>query len=94
MSQNPPPSTSHEDKDHRKLISPLGHVVMLGLSAVFFVFMTTVAYTHTPDFSERGKWVVAAYTSSCISGIFWLVLNCFWVTLVDQLRRKKAGLPR
>ncbi len=54
--------------------------------------MYPVIYPHTPDFGDRGKMAVAAYTTVSISVIFWIVLNCFWVTLVDQRRRKKAGI--
>lgn len=87
MSQETAPT-----EDNRKLISPLVHVIILALTAGFFVIMTGVLMSHTPDFSERGKLVSAAYTSLCITGVFWITCNCFWVTFVDQHRRKKAGI--
>ncbi|HVU37867.1 MAG TPA: hypothetical protein VHC95_06000 [Opitutales bacterium] len=87
MSQDTVPA-----EDNRKLISPLGHVIILASTAVFFVIMTGVLMSHTPDFSEHGKLISAAYTSVCITGVFWITFNCFWVTVVDQHRRKKAGI--
>jgi hypothetical protein len=90
MSQNAP--TPASEPDTRKLISPLAHVAFLVLTAVFFACMYPVIYPHTPDFGDRGKMAVAAYTTLSITVIFWIVLNCFWVTLVDQRRRKKAGI--
>jgi len=79
-------------EDNRKLVSPLWIIIHLGITAIFFVCMQRVAYNHTPDFSEFGKQVSAAYCSLCLTGVFWLGLQGFWVTLVDQLRRKKAGI--
>jgi len=51
-----------------------------------------VAFNHTPDWSDFHKNIAAAYTSLCLTGVFWMCLQGFYVTLVDQLRRKKAGL--
>jgi len=79
-------------EDNRKLIGPLGILVGLVLTAGFFLFMWKVAYSHTPDFSERGRLISAAFTSFCLTMVFWMVLQGFWVTLVDQMRRKKAGI--
>jgi len=89
MSQSAPSS----GPDQRKLTHPLGHIIVLIFTGIFFVFMQRVAYDHTPDVSERWKQILAAYTSVCLSGVFWLCANGFWVTLVDQCRRKKAGIP-
>jgi hypothetical protein len=86
-----PPATSHEN-DNRKMISPLGHVIDLVLAGVFFLFMQRVCYAHTPDTSEKWKQILAAYTAVALTGVFWLVLQGLRVTLVDQIRRKKAGL--
>ncbi len=79
-------------EDNRKLVGPLAILVSLVLAAGFFLFMCKVAYAHTPDFSERGRQITAAFTSFCLTMVFWMVLQGFWVTLVDQMRRKKAGI--
>jgi hypothetical protein len=78
--------------DQRKLVSPLWIVLHLIPTAIFFVFMQHVAYHHAPDWSETNKQLAGAYTSLCLTGVFWLVLQGFHVTLVDQHRRKKAGI--
>jgi hypothetical protein len=76
-----------------KLVGPLAIIFDLGLAAVFFLFMWYVAYGHTPDFSQRGKLISGAFCSLCLTGVFWLCVQGFRVTLTDQLRRKKAGIP-
>lgn len=80
-------------EDNRKMVGPLAILIDLAITAVFFAGMAKVAYNHTPDFANTGKWIFAAYTSLCLTGVFWLCLQCFRVTLIDQLRRKKAGVP-
>jgi len=75
----------------KKLVGPAGIIIDIVLTGVFFVFMCGVIYPHTPDFSERGKQLSAAYTSLCLTGVFWITLQCFRVTFADQIRRKKAG---
>ncbi|HTB62884.1 MAG TPA: hypothetical protein VK737_04780 [Opitutales bacterium] len=75
-----------------KLVGPLAIVFDAALTAVFFLWMCTVTYSHTPDFSERGKIITAAYTASCIAGVFWLCVQGFRVTIVDQMKRKKLGI--
>lgn len=79
-------------EDNRKLVGPLAILIDLVLTAGFFLFMTKIAYGHTPDFSDKGKLVFAAYTSLCLTGVFWLTLQCLRVTFIDQMRRKKAGV--
>jgi len=77
--------------DQRKLINPIWHVACLIPTAIFFVYMSGVAYNHAPDWSETGKRIAGAYTALCLTGVFWMCLQGFYVTLVDQMRRKKAG---
>jgi len=83
--------TASFDKKN-KLVSPLAIIFDLVVTAGFFLFMQQVAYTHTPDWAETYKQIAAAYCSLCLTGVFWLVLQGFRVTLTDQLRRKKAGV--
>jgi len=87
MSNAPTPTD-----DKRKLISPIWLLLHLVPTAIFFVYMEGVAFNHTPDWSIFYKHVAAAYTSLCLTGVFWMCLQGFHVTLVDQVRRKKAGL--
>jgi len=78
--------------DERKLIHPIWHVASLIPTAIFFVYMQRVTYSHTPDWSDTHKQIAAAYTSLCLTGVFWMCLQGFYVTLVDQRRRKQAGI--
>lgn len=75
--------------DQSKLVSRFGILVDLGLTAVFFLFMWVVLGPHVPsDDPSTISWV-AAYTSLCLTGVFWLAVSMFRVTLVDYLRTKK-----
>jgi len=81
------------DHDQRKLVSPIWIVLHLIPTAIFFVFMQHVCYHHAPDWSEFNKQLAGAYTALCLTGVFWMCLQGFHVTLVDQHRRKKANIP-
>ncbi|MBL62747.1 MAG: hypothetical protein CMI30_04995 [Opitutae bacterium] len=75
--------------DQTKLVSRVGILVDLGLTAVFFLFMWVVLGPHVPsDDPSTISWV-AAYTSLCLTGVFWLAVSMFRITLVDYLRAKK-----
>ncbi len=78
--------------DQRKLMHPIWHVACLIPTAIFFVYMEGVTFNHTPDWSDRYKHIAAAYTSLALTGVFWMCLQGFYVTLVDQRRRKQAGV--
>jgi hypothetical protein len=82
---------SSSDHDQRKLVSPIWIVLHLIPTAIFFVYMQHVCYNHTPDWSEMNKQLAGAYTALSLTGVFWLCLQGFHVTVVDQVRRKKAG---
>jgi hypothetical protein len=79
-------------KPDQKMVGPLAIIFDLGLAAVFFLCMWHVAYNHTPDFSERGRQISAAFCALSLTGVFWLCVQGFRVTWVDQMRRKKAGV--
>jgi len=74
--------------DQPKLISRVGTLVDLGLTGIFFLFMWGVMGSHVPsDDPSTIRWV-AAYTSLCLTGVFWLAASMFRVTLVEYLRSK------
>ncbi len=75
--------------DQSKLVSRAGILVDLGLTAVFFLFMWVVLGPHVPSDDPSTISGVAAYTSLCLTGVFWLAVSMFRVTLVDYLRTKK-----
>ena len=75
--------------DQPKLVSRVGILVDLGATTVFFLFMWSVLGPHVPsDDPTTIRWV-AAYTSLCLTGVFWLAASMFRVTLVEYLRNKK-----
>jgi hypothetical protein len=69
----------------------IGNILVLLATGAFWLFMTTVCFGHTPDAPDAVKWALAAYTAACISGVFWIALQGFRVTLSEHLRVKKFG---
>jgi hypothetical protein len=77
-----------------KLVTKTGAVIDVLVAVVFFVWMTGVLKKHVP-WEEAGETAVllgAAYCSLCLSGVLWLALSLFRVTLVDQILQR--NLPR
>ena len=73
-----------------KLITKQAVVIDLVLTVVFFVWITSILKKHVP-WSEAGETAVllgAAYCGACLSGVFWMALSLFRVTLVDQMLPK------
>lgn len=76
-----------------KLVTRGGALLDLALTAVFFVWMTGILRAHVP-WEEAGETAVllgAAYCSLCLSGVLWMALSLFRVTLVDQIFQRNAG---
>ncbi len=63
--------TASFDKKN-KLVGPVAIIIDLVITAGFFLFMTKVVYSHTPDWADKYKLVAAGYTSLCLTGVFWL----------------------
>ena len=75
-----------------KLITKQAVVIDLVLTVVFFVWITSILKKHVP-WSEAGQTAVllgAAYCGLCLSGVFWMSLSLFRVTLADQMLPKSA----
>ena len=73
-----------------KLITKQAIVIDAILTVVFFVWITSILMKHVP-WQEAGEQAVllgAAYCGACLSGVFWLALNLFRVTLADQMLQK------
>jgi hypothetical protein len=75
-----------------KIIDLAANALVLLLTGVFWAFLTWICYGHTPDAPEAWKWGLAAFTSVCISGIFWLAAQGFRVAVTAHLRRDKSAL--
>lgn len=77
-----------------KLVTKTGAIIDVVVAVVFFVWMTGVLKKHVP-WEEAGETAIllgAAYCSLCLSGVLWLALSLFRVTLVDQILQR--NLPR
>lgn len=75
-----------------KLVTKTGVAIDLAVTAVFFVWMTGILKAHVP-WEEAGETAVllgAAYCSLCLSGVLWMSLSLFRVTLVDQIFQRNA----
>ena len=73
-----------------KLITKQAVVIDLVLTVVFFVWITSILKKHVP-WVEAGETAVllgAAYCSLCLSGVLWMALSLFRVTLADQMLPK------
>lgn len=78
-----------------KLVTKTGAILDVVISAIFFVWMTTVLKKHVP-WVEEGETAVllgAAYCSLCLSGVLWMALSLFRVTLTDQIFQRNATKP-
>ena len=79
------------------LVTKQGIVIDLILTVLFFAFMMTPSvgswvnpvglFKHVPwtEAPLWARWAGAAYCATCLSGVFWMALCLFRVTLVDQL---------
>ncbi len=73
-----------------KLVTKQGAIIDVTLTLIFFAAMTDVLKNHVP-WVEAGEFAVllgGAYASACLSGVFWLALSLFRVTLADQVLQK------
>jgi hypothetical protein len=73
-----------------KLVTKQGAIIDIVLSVIFFFWMTTVLKKHVPwvESGETAVLIGAAYASACLTGVFWLALSLFRVTLADQILQK------
>ncbi len=79
-----------KDQEETKLVSRNGLIVDGVLTALFFWFMLEVFKPHVPSTDPDTITLVAAYTSLCISGVFWFAAGMLRVTWVDWLRQKNS----
>jgi len=83
--------TDNMEAENRKLVSPVGALIDVAISfAVFLVFMFVIIPPHVFVYDPVWKMILSAYCSVVMGGFTWLALCLFRVTLMDQLRAKKA----
>lgn len=73
-----------------KLVKPGGTIVVILLTILFYAFMTKVLMGHVPAQTFKLQLIFGAFAAVPVTGGFWLALELFRVTFVDQLRRKRA----
>lgn len=71
------------------LVSAKAIVFDIFLSIAFFVYMAWVCRSHVFIEQEPVLTILACFTSLCITGVFWIGLQYFRVTLTDQRNRRK-----
>lgn len=81
--------TSPDEICQTPLITRGGVIFDLCLVALFFGAMFGVIKTHVPFEKESWQFFATAYCTTCISGVFWLALQCLRVTWRDQVTRSK-----
>ena len=68
----------------------LWFAIIVGLIiSLFFFYMRDVLIPHVPSEDPTAVNIVASMTSFCMSGVFWMAVNMFRVTLVDYQRTRR-----
>lgn len=75
--------------EDKKLTTTKSVIFDIFLSIIFLVYMTFVCAEHAPAQTESMRYIVGAYTATCLTGVFWIAVQLFRVTLVDQLNRRR-----
>ncbi|HCR36727.1 MAG TPA: hypothetical protein DIU37_01100 [Opitutae bacterium] len=73
----------------QKLISTKAVIFDLFLTAIFFVCMVWVCDSHVFIEVEPTRTILACFTALCLTGVFWLGLQLFRVTLSDQRQQRR-----
>ena len=79
-----------------KLATPASLLVDAVLVIAFSAYMYSVLSTHVPSKDPKMILIWGLYTTSCMTGVFWLALQMFRVTLRAQREaaREKQALSR
>jgi len=78
-----------EPEQMQKFTSPISLVVDAVLVVVFFLYMYSVLSTHVPSTDPKMILIWGLYTTACLTGVFWLALQMFRVTLRGQREARK-----
>jgi hypothetical protein len=66
-------------QSEEKLVTPVSLVVDLVLLVAFFAYMFSVLKTHVPSTDPKMIVLWGAIGTSCLTGVFWLVVQMFRV---------------
>jgi hypothetical protein len=67
-----------------KPVTPVSLLVDAVLVIIFSVYMYTVVSTHVPSRDPKMIVIWGLFTTSCLTGVFWLTLQMFRVVLRAQ----------
>jgi hypothetical protein len=76
-------------KSEQKLVTPGSLMVDAVLMVAFFLFFFRIMQSHVPATDPKWIYIGAAYTASCLTGVFWLALQMFRVVLRFHRESKK-----
>lgn len=77
------------DNNTQKLVTRNGVVIDLILTAIIFCFLSWILRPYVPAQTEVYTNVFAVFTASCLTGLFWLVLQMFRVVYTDMRIRNR-----
>jgi len=80
-----------EPQENKKLVGKVANIIDIALTLTFYTIMAFVLRPFVPMQGEGVVELWAAITALPMAGIFWLVVQMFRVTLVDQLRAKQKS---
>lgn len=77
--------------DHyvKKLVTRKGLIIDVILTGVWFAYFTYFLRDYVPAQTETYRLIFAAFTSSCLSGVFWLTISMFRMVQADQRLRNQ-----
>lgn len=78
-----------DDLPYAKLVTTKGIVLDSLLTLLCFMVMIGVLKSHVPVEEALYQWLFGAYGAICLSGVFWMALQCLRLTWADQLRNPK-----
>ena len=79
-----------EKQEDKKLVGKIANVIDIVLALIFFTIMAFLLRPFVPFQGEGVVELWAAITALPMTGVFWLLIQMFRVTFVDQLRAKRA----
>jgi len=77
------------DSTSGKLCSPKAHKIIALLTGVWFISFTIILRPYVPTYTEPYVTIIAAFTATAVSGVFWLAANMFNVVRADQCQRNQ-----
>ncbi len=77
------------EESYPKLFSPKTLAIGIALTGLFFISFTFLIRPFVPSQDPLTVWLLSAYTSSCLTGVFFVAYHMFTAVLIDTRRRKR-----